>query len=47
MTLLNHSESSLEKTVQSRVVDGREYHADPKSAYVLAKDDIEKNVCVR
>lgn len=42
MTLLNQSESSPAKTVQSRFLDGREYHADPKSAYVLAKDDIEK-----
>ncbi|KAI8581489.1 hypothetical protein K450DRAFT_270017 [Umbelopsis ramanniana AG] len=30
-------------TIPSRIVGEREFHNDPKSVYVLAKDDIEKN----
>ena len=42
MTLLNHNQPILAKAGQSRFIDGREYHADPRSVYVLAKDEIEK-----
>lgn len=42
MVLLKQSKFSLGKAVKSRFIDGREYHGDPRSVYVLAKDGIEK-----
>lgn len=43
MTITNHIEPSVTNAKQSRYVGGREFHNDPKSVYVLAKDEIEKN----
>jgi hypothetical protein len=43
MTISNHSEPILANANQTRYVGDREFHNDPKSVYVLAKDEIEKN----
>lgn len=37
------SHTSGSKKIQSRIIEGREFHNEEKSVYVLAKDDEEKD----
>ncbi|KAI9249983.1 S-adenosyl-L-methionine-dependent methyltransferase [Sporodiniella umbellata] len=39
----NHTVSELSQSTQSRIIEGRQYHNDQTSTYILPKDEIEQD----